>query len=125
MPNIAHSIQDYLKKINRSLTFTDILSLFVTVLLLLLLTLYISNKQARTMKPVVYQEGTEVKGSVFIQKDLDTQNNGRPFASSKGKTYTFSWCQGSRVISSKNKIYFATEEEAKSTGRTLSKLCKK
>jgi hypothetical protein len=112
------SIQEYCKKINRGLTFTDILSLFVTLLVVVILVVVISMERDKNLKEVVYKE-SEV--SVLSQEN----NDGKPFGSVSGKTYTFSWCQGSSRISLKNKIYFSSTGEAESSGRTLSKLCRK
>ncbi len=69
---------------------------------------------------------------VYLEGNKDEQDKNRPpvelthpFGSKKGTTYTFSWCAGSSRISQKNKIFFASEEEAKGFGRRLSKLCNK
>lgn len=115
------SIQDYLKKINSMCTFTDILSLFVTALGLALFLGYIVQVQKGTAREVVYQENTS---SNFGVMNLQSED-GRPFGSSKGATYTFSWCSGSGNIKQANKIYFVSAEDAENRGRTLSKLCKK
>lgn len=116
------SIQEYLKKINSRLTLFNCLSLLGTVISLggFLFFLYEQKKMNDT--PVSYLE--------YKDKGVDNENvrigiDSRPFASVYGKTYTFFWCQGSQLISAKNRIYFVTESEAKSSGRTLSKLCKK
>lgn len=122
---MGFSIQDYLKKINSRLSFVDILSLFVTTLMLLLLLGYLGYKDRENKIGVQYILGT---GDAYALNDIDTgskMTDSRAFGSIKGKTYTFSWCQGATRISPKNKIYFASEEEAKGRGRTLSKMCKK
>jgi hypothetical protein len=117
------SIQDYLKKINSQLTFIDILSLFITCVFLIILAGYIFHIQQKSTEPLVYREGAyENSLKVGEKSSLDPS---KPFGSSKGKTYTFSWCQGASRISEKNKVYFGSEEEAKQSGRTLSKLCSK
>ncbi len=119
------SIQEYLKKINSRLTFVDILSLFTTLMFILTLLFYIQYQEYKNRKDVIYHVAV---GDVIGVSDGNTTHgvtDARPFGSMKGKTYTFSWCQGSSRISSKNKIYFANEEEAKGRGRALSKMCKK
>lgn len=114
--NIASSIQDYSKKINRSLTRAHLLSIFSITLVLVALTGYVYVKEREKRVPVLYRDAeVEERGEVET----------RPFGSIKGKTYTFSWCQGSSRISQKNKVYFASKEQAEKEGRTLSKLCQK
>ena len=112
------SIQDYAKKINSRISGTGIISLLITALFLALLLTFLAI-HTKSDTRVVYIEAP------YSTTTPDVSTTGKPFASSKGKTYTFDWCSGSSVISAKNKIYFASEDEAKSTGRTISKLCKK
>ncbi len=115
---MMRSIQDYTEKINSRLTWLDILSLFLTTLILLGFTVFLYLNQSATTLPLSYTPSTagEVAG---IATDA------RPFASINGKTYTFAWCGGSGNIAAKNKIYFADESQALASGRTLSKLCAK
>ena len=121
MPNMGISIQDYLRKINSRLTWFDIISLSLSLLVLGLTVAFLQMKESSNMKEIIYK-----KGSYDISISEEGSDKGdKPFGSRKGKTYTFSWCKGGRVIKESNKIYFGSEEEAKSTGRTLSKLCKK
>lgn len=112
------SIQEYCKKINRGLTFTGILSLFVTLLVVIFLVVIISFEQERNIQEVIYKEGV-------AENVQEEKNEGKPFGSRYGKTYTFKWCQGSSRISVKNKIYFSDVSEATASGYTLSKLCQK
>lgn len=118
--NIKHSIQEYCKKINRAITPVFIISLFLSFLAFFSLTLYVYEKQKGERKSIVYEEKKSDP-----EDRRGTSDASKPFGSIKGKTYTFSWCQGSGTISLKNKIIFSSEEEAKKTGRTLSKLCKR
>ncbi len=122
---MGFSIQDYLKKINSWLRFTDILSLFVTCAIIVLFTGYIQYTQRENSQSVVYREGLYEDIQSKDQHISGGSNDVRPFGSIKGKTYTFSWCQGATRISTKNKIHFASEDEARSSGRTLSKLCRR
>ena len=115
------SIQDYLKKINSWLTITDIASIFVTFLVIVLFTGYIWNVKLQAKREVVYQENT-LSETVSVNQ---VSEESRPFGSRKGKTYTFGWCSGSGTIKASNKIYFASPKEAEAQGRTLSKLCKR
>ena len=110
------SIQEYLKRINSKLTKLDCLSLFATTICCLSFAGYLYIKKAGENMPVSYIEGKS-EGMALAVTDS------RPFASIKGKTYTFTWCQNSGAI--KKRTYFANEEEAKKSGRTLSKLCQK
>lgn len=120
--NIVSSIQDYCKKINRRITVIQIVSLSVTLLVLIGLLLFLKVERKRTIAEVVYTESET--GQNEETNALPSQNP-RPFGSKNGKTYTFSWCQGSTRISPKNKIYFSSAVVAQQQGRTLSKLCKK
>ncbi len=115
---MGSSIQDYAKKINSSLSFWDILSVFVTTLILAVFTVFLYIKKEKENIPVSYISNSE-NSTGLIEKDS------RPFASINGKTYTFYWCGGSNNISEKNKIYFTDEQNAKNSGRVLSKLCQK
>ena len=119
------SIQDYLKKINSWLTSTDIVSLFMTCVTIVVFTGYIFHTQREDSQSVIYRENSQNNISQEDQSSVIDSSDIRPFGSAKGKTYTFSWCQGSTRISNKNKIYFGSEDEAKGAGRTLSKLCKR
>lgn len=113
---MLHSIQDYAKKINRTLTIYDCVSILATLAVLLGFLWFIRQKEEALKQEVMY---TKSEGSLYEEE------KGLPFASKSGKTYTFSWCGGASTIKSSNKIYFKSEEEAKNSGRTLSKLCLK
>jgi hypothetical protein len=116
---MGFSIQDYAKKINSRLSWLDCLSLLVTMLFLVAFLIFLYVQEAKNTLPVSYivQDG-EVATSSVVQ---DSQ----PFGSKKGKTYTFSWCRNSSVISDKNKIYYKDEAEALRAGKVLSKFCQK
>jgi hypothetical protein len=45
-------------------------------------------------------------------------------ASKKGSKYYFTWCSGAKSLSEKNKISFATPEEAEKAGYTKASGCK-
>ena len=113
---MGHSIQEYLKKINSKLTTYDCLSVSITLLFLIMFAVYIFIWEKETNIPVSYI--VDSSDNMLKNKEED-----RPFASTNGKTYTFSWCRGESRISDKNKIFFSSENEAKNSGRTLSRLC--
>jgi hypothetical protein len=115
---MGHSIQEYLKKINSNLTWMDCISLLVTTIILLVGWVYLYTKQLSSNSPVSY-----IKNEAAFPPPLAADS--RPFASVNGKTYTFSWCQNSKAISTKNRIYFVDEAAAKASGRNLSLLCQK
>jgi hypothetical protein len=122
-----HSIQKYGRKINSIITIYDIVSLGIVCSVLGGIVTYINylNKESYTpVSYVAYSNSNELNRSLLIGGAEDTSRDSQPFASKKGKTYTFSWCSGASRISAKNKIYFKSEADAKSSGRTLSKLCK-
>lgn len=115
---MIHSIQEYLKKINSKIAKSDYISLLITAVFLAFFSFYIN-----------YQKNHENIEVSYISDNSNTSivntSNQQPFASINGKTYTFSWCNGADRIIEKNKIYFKTEEDAKNSGRTLSKLCQR
>lgn len=115
------SIQEYCKKINRQITFVDIGSVFITFIFLSILAFYIHTKKMEAQKEVIYSQASGESEELEVAH----KNDIRPFGSKSGKTYTFSWCQGSTRILEKNKIYFTSGGQAEASGRTLSKLCKK
>ena len=112
---MGHSIQELLKIINSGVIFLDVISLAVTTLIIVVCSWYIVRTISKNNLPSIYVSGT--------QQGIVVENDIKPFGSRSGSTYTFSWCQGAGAILSKNKIYFASEDEAKNLGRTLSKLC--
>ena len=115
---MTHSIQDYVKKINSSISFYDCISLFLTTLVFTGLIIYLYRQNTLNSHPVTYiQNDSNLK--------VGESRDSRPFASINGATYTFNWCQGSKVISDKNKIIFNSEGDALASGKTLSKLCQK
>jgi hypothetical protein len=120
-----HSIQDNLKKINSAISYTIIISLFVGLLGITCAIWYISNVKLKNVKGIVYTSSVTEQLSGSTIKAIEGVKDKAPFGSKSGKTYTFSWCQGSSRIKEVNKIYYTTEEEAKRSGRTLSKLCKR
>lgn len=113
---MGNSIQEFLKKINSSLSSFDVISFFATALFAIVFALFVVYDARKNDLPISY-----------ISKENEMANpvDNRPFASRNGATYTFSWCQGASMILEKNKVYFANEEEAESSGKTLSKLCQK
>lgn len=113
-----HSIQENLKLINSRLSVFDIVSLGITSLFFLIFALYLHLKLLEEKKAVLYLQ----KG---VSASSDIMSDSRPFGSKSGTTYTFSWCSNSGQIKPANKVYFKDESQAKDSGRTLSKLCKK
>lgn len=118
---IVSIIQDYGKKINRSLSRLDIISLFITVFFFVMLALYSNDKERSLVNKVVILKGAIAEETIQASPIHDR----RPFGSKTGTTYTYSWCSGSSRILPKNKVYFSSDDEAQKSGRTLSKLCKK
>lgn len=114
------SIQDYLKKINSSLTYFDILSLSLTFLGLSFFLWYLFYAEVEKKVEILYKAGAVEESD----KTLPLRNS-LPFGSKNGKTYTFAWCGGSGNIKEVNKIYFSSQEDAEAKGRNLSKLCKR
>jgi hypothetical protein len=113
---MAHSIQDYLRKINSSLSYADCLAVAVTALFTGALAIYFIYEGEEAKLPVVYRSAGTVLGD---------SADSRPFGSRKGTTYTYSWCSGSGQIKEANKVYFKDADAAEASGRTFSKLCNK
>ena len=122
---MGSSIQEYCKKINSAITINDIVSLFLTCLFLSGLTVVIHHRQSLSVKEVIYQEATDKSTDTDVTPIGTDISDTRPFGSIHGKTYTFSWCQGSKRILQKNRVYFVSATEADQSHRTLSLLCKK
>ncbi len=122
---MGFSIQDNLKKINSSLTFIDILSLLITFTILSLFAVILNRHAIKNILPVVYTEGKNLYAETRMRNLALAENDPRPFGSKKGKTYTYTWCNGSGNIKQANKVYFKTTQEAEGSGRALSKLCKR
>lgn len=119
---MVHSIQEYCKKINRAIGYRLLFALSVTTGILLGTYLYMYFLIQERKQDVVYREVQKDVGGTEV---LTQKGKIQPFGSKHGKTYTFLWCQGSQRILEKNKVYFRNEDEAKRSGRTLSKLCSK
>lgn len=115
---MGFSIQDYLKKINSRITALNCISLLVTTLFLLAFLGFLVFERKQTDIPVSYRVATSTESVTSSSTSL-------PFSSKNGKTYTFLWCQGAQMILVKNRIYYATKEEAERNGKVLSKLCQK
>ena len=118
---MMRSIQDYLIKINSRIHIYDIVSLFLLVLMLGAFSLYLHETRAHNDKGITIS----YKDSPNSQTVVSKQTESRPFGSASGTTYTYTWCSGSSRTLARNRIYFASEDEAKRSGRTLSKLCSK
>ncbi len=122
---MGFSIQDNLKKINSGLTLAGCLSLLVTAFFLVIFFLFLYQQKIASNVPIQYLNNNSHIAILEGMENRTTDRDPRPFASIKGKTYTFAWCQGSGNIKVSNRVYFATEDEAKKSGRTFSKLCKR
>lgn len=122
---MLHSIQEYLKIINSRLDKWSYISLLATTILLTVFAFYL-NYQEKAENMEVYYITDSTKTETYSKTTNQTiQTDPRPFASKNGKTYTFSWCGGAERIKTANKVYFNNEEQARATGRSLSKLCSK
>ena len=115
---MGSSIQDYAKKINSRLTTLDCVSLLVTMVFLLAFLGFLTFERKQADIPVSYRVATSAES-------IPPSSASLPFSSKNGKTYTFLWCQGAQMILVKNRIYYATKEEAEQSGKVLSKLCQK
>ena len=114
------SIQDFVRKINSYLLYLFPISwiaLFALCsLLFLLYTLVILTVSAPERHAFVLTKGQGVK-----KEEIATR---LPYVASKtGKKYYESLCSAVKRIKEKNRVYFASEEEAKASGREKSAQC--
>lgn len=58
-----------------------------------------------------------------VSASLET-SSGQVVASKNGTKYHYSWCAGAKQIAEKNKIYFASIEDARAAGLTPASNCK-
>ena len=71
------------------------------------------------------QEGTGIASTTKTQTLAATSSATKVYvASKKGKKYHLPTCPGARTISTQNKIWFATKEEAAQNGYTPASNCK-
>jgi len=112
---MAHSIQDYLKKINSHIRLEYVVSLTVLLVFLVPLTFILYTKRENTHPETLF-----IKRKAEVVEDSSLA---QPFGSKNGTTYTYSWCSGSGRILEKNKIFFLSKEDAEKRGRTLAKTC--
>lgn len=70
---------------------------------------------------------TEDSGASLIEKEIgDSALKERMYVASKnGKLYYTKDCSGAKRIAPKNEVWFATEEDAKQAGYSLSASCNK
>ncbi|MBI5816997.1 MAG: hypothetical protein HZB09_01070 [Candidatus Yonathbacteria bacterium] len=70
---------------------------------------------------------TNIKSAVGQSLKVDkitVSNEGFIVASKTGKKYHFPWCAGAQQIKEENKVWFASEAEAKAAGFTPAANCK-
>ena len=116
-------IQDYLKKNNSRILKESLISLYITLILLIIFSIYIFYFYNKNTRSLVYRESILSDANISVKQTSLPAQVGKIFASVNGKTYTFSWCQGADKIKEENKVFFKTEVEAIASGRKLSKLC--
>ena len=118
---MMRSIQDYLIKINSRVHIYDIVSLSLLVLILSAFSLYLYDIRLHNDRGITISYKDNQNSLIVIPQQIES----RPFGSTSGTTYTYTWCSGSSRTLARNRIYFASEDEAKNSGRTLSRLCSK
>ncbi len=118
-------IQDYIRKINSALdtnlSWPEVISITSVFLVFSCGAILLGVRDIVMREPVIYHEGGIIEGS---QASVSTEKTGPILASKNGKAYFFAWCQGTAKIKQENRIYFANEDDAKASGRNLSKTCK-
>lgn len=78
-------------------------------------------------KEVRIISGAAAVGAVVapgVSAQTEAQNSGQVVASKNGTKYHYPWCGGAKQIAEKNKITFATIEEAKAAGYSPAGNCK-
>ncbi|MBI3020091.1 MAG: hypothetical protein HYY60_02095 [Parcubacteria group bacterium] len=87
------------------------------------------SKTHEEKTPVVI-ENVAPSGSIFAggeetnQKSLDTKNGKNFVASVSGSKYHLPWCASASTIKEENKIWFASEDEARAAGYSPAGNCK-
>jgi hypothetical protein len=124
---MGNSIQEMLRKINSylrdSLSFIDILALGLTFIVLGGGFLWITHEDYKNRPGVLYQESDDYLPEISSEINVNRVSPSGIIASRTGKTYFYSWCKGVEKIKEVNKITFSSEEEARASGRVLSKTC--
>ncbi len=89
------------------------------------------REEAKTAPKINFSENPRLSQSANTlsaldkeAKDLATSTKATIFGSKNGTKYYFSWCNGANRVKLVNRIYFASEEQAKKAGRTLASGCK-
>jgi hypothetical protein len=59
---------------------------------------------------------------VFVEMS-ETQGKTTIFGSKSGTKYYFSWCSGASRVKLENRVYYQSEQEAKSAGRSVASGC--
>lgn len=75
------------------------------------------TKEVEIVDPLAFVSTASAKG------DLASAESGPIVASKRGTKYYFTWCSGAKSLSAANKIYFQSEEEAKTAGYERSESC--
>ncbi len=126
------SIQDIKEKFNLFIT-EDVYFYTILIIMISILSFGLGRlsvlEQSVTSQPSVMltQQPASVVSSISSSTRSDpavSTTTGDYVASSSGTKYHLTTCLGAKRISEKNKIYFATEEEARASGYTRAKNCK-
>ena len=116
---MRENITDFLGKINSrvgsNLSTTEVISLSVTIIIISISLICITIGDIAFRQPISIIESREVLGAL----------NSSIVASKNGSTYFFSWCSGVERIKAENLITFLSEDQAKKSGRRLSKTCER
>lgn len=112
------SITETIKKINRELNSYELVSIFITLLIISLFLIYKIKEQNKLLikDNIIYEKSNYS----FLKNNKNTIKY--IYASKRGKKYYFFNCKS--TIKEENKTFFNTEEEALKAGYTLSKTCK-
>jgi hypothetical protein len=73
---------------------------------------------------IMAQNDTNREEVIITNQDLNNETTSpRYVASRKGRVYYFTWCSGAKNISTENRVYYKTANDARAVGLTPSKAC--
>ncbi len=130
MKNIIAQIKTFYNKVGRIVDmdkiFVGLLVIFVSMASFSLgrLSKIFDERPEFNFRDVLVQEEKIPLSSSLEKRGIVQTNVSNIVATKSGQKYYFIWCKGVENLKEKNKVYFATEDDAKRAGKTLANNCK-
>ncbi len=118
---MLQSIQEKSKIINSQIPRPILWSITMIFLVISSFLLYITYLDVKSQGNIVYIKNTSVL-TIYYPEKLSANNI---VASKNGTKYYYSWCKGVEKIKKENLVTYASEDQAKASGKELSVNCKK